>query len=243
MSVSAGIPAIQGTHGAAPYRPGLDWQNLPCEPRRKVIFKYQKKSVFDCCRSPLDLRRRRPRHPLPAPASPHAQPANITGWARGPCSAPCAPSTPPASRADISTDKNWSGLPWRKCRRPGPAQAGKAPPLTRSACSTTKGTNRSDTGRKMLSPVKVWFRAHSSSRPSSKISWPVLRRGQELPPNWLTLEGFSEISSSYYTSRTSGPKLWRQVQPILNPGNFEAPPRPISQIRCSFAPPNLARAE
>jgi hypothetical protein len=57
----------------------------------------------------------------------------------------------------------------------------------------------------------VWFGLVSGSAPKFQ---PVLRR-DELPPEVLELEGFSEILSSYYTEQKIG-QLWRQVQPVYN---------------------------
>src|SRR5258706_2838183 len=70
----------------------------------------------------------------------------------------------------------------------------------------------------------VWFGIVSGPAPKFQ---PVLRR-DELPPDLLTLEGFSEILSSYYTEQNIG-KLWRQVQPIYNQ-EIERLHDPISQI-------------
>ncbi len=57
----------------------------------------------------------------------------------------------------------------------------------------------------------VWFGLVSGPAPRFQ---PVLRR-DELPPEVLELEGFSEILSSYYTEQKIG-ILWRQVQPEYN---------------------------
>jgi len=57
----------------------------------------------------------------------------------------------------------------------------------------------------------VWFGLVSGPAPKFQ---PVLRR-DELPPEVLELEGFSEILSSYYTEQKIG-MLWRQVQPEYN---------------------------
>src|SRR5258708_1866936 len=70
----------------------------------------------------------------------------------------------------------------------------------------------------------VWFGIVTGPAPKFQ---PVLRR-DELPPDLLTLEGFSEILSSYYTEQNIG-KLWRQVQPIYNQ-EIERLHDPISQI-------------
>lgn len=55
----------------------------------------------------------------------------------------------------------------------------------------------------------LWFGLVSGPAPRFT---PTLRR-DELPPEILVLEGFSEILSAYYTEQKIG-QLWRQVQPI-----------------------------
>jgi tetratricopeptide (TPR) repeat protein len=70
----------------------------------------------------------------------------------------------------------------------------------------------------------VWFGIVSGPAPKFQ---PVLRR-DELPPDLLTLEGFSEILSAYYTEQNIA-QLWRQVQPIYNQ-EIERLHDPISQI-------------
>jgi tetratricopeptide (TPR) repeat protein len=57
----------------------------------------------------------------------------------------------------------------------------------------------------------VWFGLVSGPAPKFQ---PVLRR-DELPPDVLDLEGFSDILSSYYTEQKIG-ALWREVQPIYD---------------------------
>lgn len=57
----------------------------------------------------------------------------------------------------------------------------------------------------------VWFGLVSGPAPKFL---PVLRR-DELPPEVLQLEGFSDILSSYYTEQKIG-MLWQQVQPEYN---------------------------
>lgn len=57
----------------------------------------------------------------------------------------------------------------------------------------------------------IWFGLVSG--PAPKFA-PILRR-DELPPEVLALEGFSEILSNYYTEQHIG-SLWRQVQPVYN---------------------------
>jgi hypothetical protein len=90
--------------------------------------------------------------------------------------------------------------------------------------------------------VREFYRQHESRNPGEMLSryvWfgiiagpapkfqPVLRR-DELPPDMLALEGFSEILSSYYTEQKIG-ALWRQVQPVYNQ-EIERLHDPISQI-------------
>jgi tetratricopeptide (TPR) repeat protein len=75
--------------------------------------------------------------------------------------------------------------------------------------------------------LRQFYRAHQLADPGAMLSrylWfglvsgpaprftPTLRR-DELPPEVLVLEGFSEILSAYYTEQKIG-QLWRQVQPI-----------------------------
>ncbi len=55
----------------------------------------------------------------------------------------------------------------------------------------------------------LWFGLVSGPAPRFT---PILRR-DELPPEVLTLEGFSEILSAYYQEQKIG-QLWRQVQPV-----------------------------
>src|SRR5277367_9360 len=75
--------------------------------------------------------------------------------------------------------------------------------------------------------LRQFYREHQLNDPSAMLSrylWfglvsgpapkftPVLRR-DELPPEILVLEGFSEILSAYYKEQKIG-QLWRQVQPV-----------------------------
>jgi tetratricopeptide (TPR) repeat protein len=77
--------------------------------------------------------------------------------------------------------------------------------------------------------VREFYREHQLRDPGAMLSrylWfglvsgpaprftPVLRR-DELPPEVLALEGFSELLSAYYREQKIGP-LWRQVQPVYN---------------------------
>jgi hypothetical protein len=57
----------------------------------------------------------------------------------------------------------------------------------------------------------VWFGLVAGQAPKFQ---PVLRR-DELPPEALELEGFSEILSAYYKEQHIG-SLWQQVQPVYN---------------------------
>ena len=57
----------------------------------------------------------------------------------------------------------------------------------------------------------LWFGLVSGPAPN----FPLTLRRDELPPEVLTLEGFSEILSNYYKEQGIG-QLWRQAQPIYN---------------------------
>jgi hypothetical protein len=70
----------------------------------------------------------------------------------------------------------------------------------------------------------VWFGLVSGPAPKFQ---PVLRR-DELPPEVLDLEGFSEILSNYYTEQKIG-ALWRSVQPVYN-REIERLHDPVSQV-------------
>jgi tetratricopeptide (TPR) repeat protein len=70
----------------------------------------------------------------------------------------------------------------------------------------------------------VWFGLVSGPAPKFQ---PVLRR-DELPPEVISLEGFSEILSDYYKEQKIG-LLWRQVQPVYNK-EIERLHDPVSQI-------------
>jgi tetratricopeptide (TPR) repeat protein len=70
----------------------------------------------------------------------------------------------------------------------------------------------------------LWFGLVSGPAPAFQ---PVLKR-DELPPEIIALEGFSEILSNYYQEQKIGP-LWRQVQPIYN-REVERLHDPVSQI-------------
>ena len=77
--------------------------------------------------------------------------------------------------------------------------------------------------------VREFYRAHRLADPGATLSrylWfglvsgpapgfePVLRR-DDLPPEVIALEGFSEILSNYYKEQNIG-RLWRQIQPTYN---------------------------
>lgn len=70
----------------------------------------------------------------------------------------------------------------------------------------------------------LWFGLVSGPAPAFQ---PILRR-DELPPEVIALEGFSEILSSYYQEQRIG-QLWRQVQPVYN-REVERLHDPLSQI-------------
>jgi tetratricopeptide (TPR) repeat protein len=70
----------------------------------------------------------------------------------------------------------------------------------------------------------IWFGLVSGPAPRFQ---PVLRR-DELPPDVLALEGFSEILAAYYKEQNIG-QMWRQVQPVYN-GQIESLHEQISQI-------------
>lgn len=57
----------------------------------------------------------------------------------------------------------------------------------------------------------VWFGLVSGTAPKFQ---PVLRR-DDLPPEVIALEGFSDILAKYYAEQNIG-ALWRQVQPVYN---------------------------
>ncbi len=70
----------------------------------------------------------------------------------------------------------------------------------------------------------LWFGLVSGPAPGFQ---PVLRR-DELPPEVIALEGFSEILSNYYQEQKIG-QLWRQVQPIYG-REVERLHDPVSEI-------------
>jgi tetratricopeptide (TPR) repeat protein len=70
----------------------------------------------------------------------------------------------------------------------------------------------------------VWFGLVAGPAPKFR---PSLRR-DELPPDVLDLEGFSEILSNYYTEQNIG-RMFREVQSLYN-GEIERLHDPVSQI-------------
>src|SRR6266851_2292666 len=70
----------------------------------------------------------------------------------------------------------------------------------------------------------LWFGLVSGPAPGFQ---PVLRR-DDLPPEVIALEGFSEILSNYYQEQKIG-QPWRQVQPIYN-REVERLHDPVSEI-------------
>jgi len=70
----------------------------------------------------------------------------------------------------------------------------------------------------------VWFGLVSGPAPKFQ---PILRR-DDLPPEVLDLEGFSDLLSNYYTEQKIG-VLWRQVQPLYN-REIERLHDPVSDI-------------
>jgi len=70
----------------------------------------------------------------------------------------------------------------------------------------------------------VWFGLVAGPAPKFE---PVLRR-DELPPDMLSLDGFSEILSNYYTEQNMG-QMWKEVQPEYD-REIERLHDPVSQI-------------
>jgi tetratricopeptide (TPR) repeat protein len=104
--------------------------------------------------------------------------------------------------ADVSTD-HWSAYR-TQMRARLQAQQG---PAVEALRQFYREHQLADPGA-MLSRY-LWFGLVSGPAPRFT---PTLRR-DELPPEILVLEGFSEILSAYYTEQKIG-QLWRQVQPI-----------------------------
>src|SRR6266403_202666 len=99
------------------------------------------------------------------------------------------------------------------------AQAPASRPRTRTAPQSTVSVDGSEA---MFTTICALLAAG----PAPAFQ-PVLRR-DELPPEVIALEGFSEILSNYYQEQKIG-QLWRQVQPIYN-REVERLHDPVSQI-------------
>jgi hypothetical protein len=106
--------------------------------------------------------------------------------------------------ADVSSD-NWSAYR-AQMRERLQAQQG---PAVEALRDFYREHQLRDPGA-MLSRY-LWFGLVSGPAPRFT---PVLRR-DELPPEVLALEGFSELLSAYYKEQKIG-QLWRQVQPVYN---------------------------
>jgi tetratricopeptide (TPR) repeat protein len=118
---------------------------------------------------------------------------------------------------DVSTD-NWSAYRSQMRER---LRAQKGPAVD-ALKEFYKGHQFRDPAA-MLSRF-VWFGLVSGPAPKFR---PVLRR-DELPPDVIDLEGFSEILSSYYTEQNIG-KLYRDVQPLYE-REIERLHGPVSDI-------------
>src|SRR6266481_3738577 len=57
----------------------------------------------------------------------------------------------------------------------------------------------------------VWFGLVSGPAPNFQLTW----RRDELPPEVIALEGFSEILAAFYQEQKIG-RLWRELQPLYN---------------------------
>src|SRR6059058_1728182 len=120
-----------------------------------------------------------------------------------PCSQPCARwSRRVLHRTSVPTTGR------RSARRCGSVCAGSRGRLWRRCGNFTASTNCAIRAR--LFPG-ICGSAWSGPAPAFQ---PILRR-DELPPEIIALEGFSEILSSYYQEQKIG-QLWRQVQPVYN---------------------------
>lgn len=118
---------------------------------------------------------------------------------------------------DVSTD-NWSAFRAQMRERLRQQQG----PAVDAVREFYRKHQSKDSGE-MLSRY-VWFGIVSGPAPKFQ---PVPRR-DELPPDVLLLEGFSEILSNYYTEQKIG-QLWRQVQLVYNQ-EIERLHEPVSQI-------------
>src|SRR5271165_709834 len=155
--------------------------------------------------------------PLP-PQRPHTAPAtNITVDGNEAMFTTMCALYAAGFESDVSTD-NWSAF---RAQMRDRMRAQKGPAV--DAVRDFYRQHQSRDAAEMLSRY-VWVGLVSGPAPKFQ---PVLRR-DELPPDVLTLEGFSELLSSYYTEQNIG-RLWRQVQPIYNQ-EIDRLHDPISQI-------------
>jgi tetratricopeptide (TPR) repeat protein len=167
-----------------------------------------------CCASgllPTAAKAQQPTTPPPpaaaAPTRPHIPPAPVTNvtvdGSEAMFTTMCA-LLAAGFEADVSAD-NWK--PMRaQIRDRVQHQEGPAVDAVREFY---KKHELADAGA-MLSQY-IWFGLVSG--PAPKFT-PTLRR-DELPPEVIALEGFSEILSAYYEEQKIG-RLWRQVQPLYN---------------------------
>jgi len=118
---------------------------------------------------------------------------------------------------DVSAD-NWTAFRAR-IREAARKQQG---PAVDAAREFMKGHQFRDPAA-MLSRF-VWFGLVSGPAPKFQ---PVMRR-DELPPEVLDLEGFSEILSNYYSEQKIG-ALWKEVQPVYM-REIERLHDPVSQV-------------
>ncbi len=155
--------------------------------------------------------------PLP-PRRPHQAPAtNITVDGNEAMFTTMCALYAAGFESDVSTD-NWSAF---RAQMRDRMRQQKGPAV--DALRDFYRQHQSRDAAEMLSRY-VWFGLVSGPAPKFQ---PVLRR-DELPPDVLTLEGFSELLSGYYTEQQIG-QLWRQVQPVYNQ-EIERLHDPISQI-------------
>ena len=118
---------------------------------------------------------------------------------------------------DVSAD-NWTAFRAR-IREATRKQQG---PAVDAAREFMKGHQFRDPAA-MLSRF-VWFGLVSGSAPKFQS----MMRRDELPPEVLDLEGFSEILSNYYTEQKIG-ALWKEVQPVYM-REIERLHDPVSQV-------------
>ena len=156
--------------------------------------------------------------PLPPRPKPRAAPVtNITMDGNEAMFATMCALYASGFESDVSAD-NWSGFR-AQMRDSLRKQQGSAVDAVREFYKHHQSTDPGE----MLSRY-VWFGIVAGPAPRFQ---PILRR-DELPPEVLTLEGFSEILSNYYTEQRIG-QLWRQVQSVYNQ-EIERLHEPISQI-------------